>query len=204
MTGIDGYWEFECLGLATYGTSDAERGETGQPYADWQVGAGYLDVSAAVAAVRAMPRPPGSGPGGPGPAATGAQGSGGPPPCRDDQAPLARMRRSGASQRRGRVRLAGTAADAACGGAPGTVRRVSLAVARGIGGGRCRFVGSSGRLGSPRSCRRRRYLHAVGTSSWRLTLRRRPPAGSYMVWARATDAAGNTSRPLRLLRLRLR
>jgi hypothetical protein len=76
------------------------------------------------------------------------------------------------------------------------VRRVSVAVARRTGGG-CRFLRPGGALGPKTSCARTRYLTAGGTSTWRLRVHHRLPAGSYVAWVRAVDAAGNVERKQR-------
>ncbi len=99
MTGTDGLWDFPCDDVfIPCGSADPGSGFTGQPYAKWQVGAGYLDVAAAVAAIQAMPaarrrrprrnRPRGGKPhGSPG---TGAGGGGRAPAA--DRAPAASIR----------------------------------------------------------------------------------------------------------------
>jgi hypothetical protein len=63
LTKVDGYWDWPCPDVIACG-SDVD-GTTGQVYADWQAGAGALDVDAALravearaAATRAKPRKP--------------------------------------------------------------------------------------------------------------------------------------------------
>jgi O-phosphoseryl-tRNA(Cys) synthetase len=52
-------------------------------------------------------------------------------------------------------------------------------------------VRANGRLTKRRSCSRRLWLRAHGTSGWSLTIHRRLPAGAYKVWARSLDRAFN-------------
>lgn len=194
MTGIDAFWDYPCgLVLAgafvgECGSVNAARGETGEVYERWLVGAGYLDVAAAVAKVQAIPVPAGAG------SQAGAGDVAGGPPgrCVDRLRPRARLAKARVKGRGHRRRITGVASDRGCGvkGA-GSTAGVRLAVGHGEGNGRCRFVTRRGRLRAMRSCRRRQYLPARGSAAWRLALRRLP-AGHYLVWARATDAAGNT------------
>jgi hypothetical protein len=53
--------------------------------------------------------------------------------------------------------------------------------------GRCRFVGRSGKLMRPRSCRRPVEFRAAGTSHWHLRLRIRLAAGTYLIRSDAVD-----------------
>jgi hypothetical protein len=75
---------------------------------------------------------------------------------------------------------------------------VTVAVAKRAGGGRCRYVLASGRLGARGSCRHATYVSARGTSHWVLRVARRVPPGTYVVRSRAIDAAGNLERKQRL------
>ena len=188
MTGIDALWDYPCgflvLGeLVACGEPNPARGETGEVYERWLVGAGYLDVAAAVAEVRAM-TPPGV-PGGAGPAGQASV-------CVDRFRPRARLGKARLRRKGLALRISGAASDRGCGAAgAGAVRGVRLAVGRGEGRGRCRFANRAGDLGEIRSCHRRQYLAARGAAAWRLAFEGLPP-GRYLVWARATDAAGNT------------
>ena len=170
------------------------------------MGAGYLDVAAAVAAIQAMPAAPapagpssggnqpegGKPPNSPGSGAGGGKGTGGGQGsgCVDSVRPSAGLRGARLVRGIGRIGLTGQASDRGCGGA---ARSVRVAVGRGVGGGRCRFVVRSAALGPTRRCRRRIYLPARGVAPWHLALRGLPP-GRYLVWARATDRAGNLGR----------
>ncbi|WP_320668701.1 CocE/NonD family hydrolase [Patulibacter defluvii] len=87
--------------------------------------------------------------------------------------------------RRDGLRASGTARRAS-GGA--RVRRVQLAVARRVAGGRCRFLTRGGRFGRPRACGRRVWVAARGTRGWKLRIAARLPRGDYLVAARADDA----------------
>jgi hypothetical protein len=127
--------------------------------------------------------------------------------CLDRAAPAARFAARGgartAARRRG-VTLRGTASDRGCGATGrGTIRRVSVAIAR-RAGHRCRFLSARGGLGRPVPCSRPAYLTARGTSTWRIAFRHRLPRGAYVAYVRATDAGGNVQRTPRTLRFRVR
>jgi hypothetical protein len=120
-----------------------------------------------------------------------------PPRCRDRLAPVSRFaKRHGVTVSRKRIlTVRGSAADRGC--AHG-VARVTVAVAKRAGGGRCRYVLANGRLGARGSCRHATYVSARGTSHWVLRVARRVPPGTYVVRSRAIDAAGNLERKQRL------
>jgi len=91
------------------------------------------------------------------------------------------------------------AARALSGTASGDVAKVEVALVRASGGARtaarrCQWLTTSGRLASrpPRGgrCLTPVWLKASGTRSWKLRLRRPLPAGSYVLYSRAVDAAG--------------
>jgi hypothetical protein len=115
--------------------------------------------------------------------------------CNDKLAPVSRFTRGGVriSRKRG-LRLRGTARDRGCSGA---VARVTVATAKRVGRGRCRYLQTSGRLGRRTSCRRPTYLAARATARWSLRTSRPLPAGTYVVRCRAIDAAGNVERKSR-------
>ena len=189
--GIDALWDFPC-GTAGFpecgGTLDG-LGYTGQPYERWQVGAGYLDVGGAVDAIEAIPR------GGGGTTGAPARAT-----CRDVNRPRTGLRYSGVKAPRRRLSVSGKAGDTGCAG----LSSVRVAVARRVGGRRCRFASPTGRLGRVKSCGSpRRYLRTSGGAAWKLSLRRALKPGRYVIWARAVDRSGNTSRVGRALRLRL-
>ena len=136
MTGIDALWDYPCgellpgEELVACGDADPARGETGEVYERWLVGAGYLDVRAAVAAVQAMPVPAASN-GGSGPAGQAAV-----PACVDRIRPRARLGKARLRRNGLALRISGAASDRGCGAiGAGAVRRVRLAVGRGEGGG---------------------------------------------------------------------
>jgi serine protease AprX len=57
MTGVDGLWDWPCGEVPIFVDCGAHvSGTTGQPYARWQVGAGYLDVAGALQRVDALPK----------------------------------------------------------------------------------------------------------------------------------------------------
>jgi hypothetical protein len=122
------------------------------------------------------------------------------PLCADVKRPRSVLSRKRSSLRAGRIVLRGTAGDRGCSATaatrkrPGAVTKVSVAVARKVAGGRCRFVSAHGKLGRARACSRPVYLRARGTGSWRLRLDGTFPAGEYRVTVRARDGAGNSER----------
>jgi hypothetical protein len=105
--------------------------------------------------------------------------------CKDVWSPSSRLS-SLAAGRAGLLRARGSASDRGCGG----VRRVDVTVERRVHG-RCRFLQRDGGLGAARSCRRRGWLRAAGTTRWKLAFRRPLAPGRYTVRVRAIDGAGN-------------
>lgn len=106
--------------------------------------------------------------------------------CLDRTAPTARL----ATVRPAALR--GTTSDRGCGASGhGKVRSVWVAVGRRAAHSRCRFASGSGRLGSARSCSKRRYLLADGTARWSVRFAHRLPRGTYVAFVRTRDAAGN-------------
>jgi len=107
-------------------------------------------------------------------------------------------RASRKTTRRGRVTLRGTARDRSCGAAK--VSRVQVSIGRAQGRGRCRHLGSSGRLGRATSCAKRKFLRARakslggGRARWSFKVRRRLPPGRYVAQIRAIDKSNNTER----------
>jgi hypothetical protein len=122
------------------------------------------------------------GSGSPSTSGSGSAGGG----CLDRAAPRSRVVKARSSV------VSGRASDRGCGSAGrGRVAKVSVAVARRLAHGRCRFAAPSGRLGKARSCSHRRYLRARGTSRWSVRFSHRLPRGHYAAWVRGHDAAGN-------------
>lgn len=113
-----------------------------------------------------------------------------------DAPPTARV---GALRRRGSrpQEIRGTATD------DRGVAAVSVAVVR-RANGRCAQLGAKGTFGrSARCAAPTRFLKAKGTTSWRLVLPRRLPAGTYRFSVRVRDSAGHvTTRSPRVLRAR--
>jgi len=98
--------------------------------------------------------------------------------------------------------IAGAAAD------DRGIARVQVAVVKPSGGAkvvaarkRCQVLASSGRLKAVRpiagTCAATGFLTAKGTTKWSLKLKKRLPRGKYVVFARATDNAGQTSKVVR-------
>lgn len=91
-------------------------------------------------------------------------------------------------------RFSGTASDP-----HGQLKEVDVALLRLDGGARaarraCRTLRSNGKLRSRRlvrgRCRTLAFLRARGTKHWSFRLKRRLPAGSYVVYSRAVDRGG--------------
>jgi pseudomonalisin len=123
--------------------------------------------------------------------------------CTDATAPRSKFKRKSLRASRRKLVLAGSASDRGCGtSGAGKVKRVRVAVAR-LSGKRCRFLALKAGFAEPRSCKRAGYLVARGTTKWKLSLRRRLPAGSYRAYVRATDGAGNAGKAASL-RFRVR
>jgi hypothetical protein len=71
------------------------------------------------------------------------------------------------------------------------IARVEVALARRVGT-LCRFAGPRGRLGAPVPCTARVWLPARSAGgNWAFAPRRPLGAGTWRVWSRATDGAGN-------------
>jgi len=155
-------------------------------------------TATATVTVTAPPTPTPTASPGPSPTATPTPG-----PGTTDAKPAARITTKGSARARTLRRLAGRATD------DRGVRRVQVAVVRLLGGAtattaaaRCSAMRADGRFtaGKVKSkrCLTKRWLSAKGTTTWSLTLRRRLAPGTYAVFARATDSAGQTSAVKRL------
>jgi hypothetical protein len=117
--------------------------------------------------------------------------------CADRTAPVSKFARKRAVKAsRRRLLLTGTASDRGCrANGAGRVKRVRVAVAR-RAGKRCRFLQGREGFSKSRSCTKRIYVTAKGTSRWRYTFRGRLAAGRYHAYVRASDSAGNVPRRL--------
>jgi hypothetical protein len=125
------------------------------------------------------------------------QKGGNPPPttCSDHARPTSSLLKGkkGAALKHHKLKLRGRASDAGCTATisvAGKVARVEVAISR-KAGKKCRFVASSGKLGSARKCSRPVFLRAKGTTSWSLSVKRKLPHAKYTILVRARDAAGN-------------
>ena len=92
------------------------------------------------------------------------------------------------------VNVTGKAHDLGC---SKRVARVTVALAKRTGNGRCRYLRAGGALGKAVSCRRPTYIQAKGTKTWTFRSASKLPAGTYVVRSRAIDAAGNLERKQR-------
>jgi hypothetical protein len=118
--------------------------------------------------------------------ATTTASSGG---CTDSTAPKATL--ASLKVARGTLSLAGTAHDVAAGCKATGVASVQVAVTRAAGSGLCRFVLATGKLSKPVSCSATYALVAHGKTAWKLSSKRRLPAGHYRVTIKALDGAGH-------------
>ena len=99
----------------------------------------------------------------------------------DDLAPAAKVRRPG----KGARTLRGTASDP-----DGKVAYVDVSVVR-VSGKRCTALTARGRFDKvAQKCAPGPFLRARGGARWTLRLRRALPAGTYVIYARATDDKG--------------
>lgn len=88
----------------------------------------------------------------------------------------------------------------------GGLRRVEVAIARIKGRGklaRCRFVRAKRRATRWRSCRRPVTIRLSTTEDWRSSLRKLR-RGTYVIGFRTSDAKGNRTRRIKLVRVRVR
>jgi hypothetical protein len=132
---------------------------------------------------------------------TGGRSSGAVATCVDRIPPVSRVRKVRVARTRA-VTLSGVAGDRGCGAkGAGRVSRVRVAVGRRYANQRCRYLKADNRFGALTSCLRTTYLSARGTTRWSIRLRRRLPAGRYVVWARGVDAAGNVEHKARRVNL---
>jgi hypothetical protein len=116
--------------------------------------------------------------------------------CRDTTAPVSTLSRRSRFTRRG-ITLRGVSTDRGCGpGGKGQVAQVSLAISRRVGK-RCQWLQPKGRFSRTRSCSRKTYVPAHGTSHWTYRLKAKLRKGVYAVVPRAIDAVGNQERPIR-------
>ncbi|MEA2273384.1 MAG: hypothetical protein QOI98_2092, partial [Solirubrobacteraceae bacterium] len=128
--------------------------------------------------------------------------------CKDKAAPVSTISRKGARIGPRNLRVRGTARDRGCrkgkARASAGVVRVSVAVGREVGGGRCRFLQSGGSFSAARKCSRPLYVKARGTKEWHLDLVASFPSGRYQLTVRATDGRRNIERPGKHNKIRLR
>jgi hypothetical protein len=116
--------------------------------------------------------------------------------CRDTTAPISTLSRRSRFTRKG-ITLRGVSTDRGCGpGGKGQVSQVSLAISRRVGK-RCQWLQPKGRFSRTRSCTRKTYVPARGTSHWTYRLKAKLHKGVYAVVPRAIDAVGNQERPIR-------
>ncbi len=136
------------------------------------------------------------GPGGAG--TSGGAGGTGTPGASTCGAPQSRLALKSRLTRR-RLALVGLADGKGCG-----ITSVTVAVGRRVSGGRCRWLGDTGRFSAPRSCLRTSYIKASGRERWSLQRRVALPTGRYILWSRAVNAAGKVERKARTRNLAAR
>ena len=128
---------------------------------------------------------------------TGPTGQSG---CVDKAAPKARLRTVKLT-RRGAT-ISGTASDLGCGGKPGAISRVSVAVFR-KRGKKCVGLLANGRFSKPARCSSPGFVLAKGTKKFTFKVKGKLPRGTYTVAVQAADGAGNLSRgPKRSVKVR--
>jgi hypothetical protein len=127
--------------------------------------------------------------------------------CHDFKPPRAFIDRDSVEANRQGLSMRGTARDKGClkNGAGRVIRmRVSIATRRHTGGkNRCRFAKPEGGFTQPRSCKRRLYMRAEGTTKWSFDYNHHLPRGRYTVRARPTDSANNAGQRTRKSTLHL-
>jgi hypothetical protein len=115
--------------------------------------------------------------------------------CNDTRAPASHFAKGRKSVRltRRALRVRGTAKDLSnCRQKQAGVRSVIVSLAKRYRGNRCRYLQSSGRLGSLVSCRRPVYLPATGTTLWTGAFKKlRLTRGTYALRIRAIDVSSN-------------
>jgi hypothetical protein len=117
--------------------------------------------------------------------------------CLDRVAPVSRFDRATLRASRRGITIAGHSSDRGCGAkGRGVVARVWVALGRTIGT-KCRYLQANRRFGPLTNCKNKRYLRASGTVSWSFAFHHRLAGGSYFMWVRAVDAAGNVERNAR-------
>ncbi|MEA2444733.1 MAG: hypothetical protein QOJ12_2025, partial [Thermoleophilales bacterium] len=121
--------------------------------------------------------------------------------CNDTRAPASHFAKGRKSVRltRRALRVRGTAKDLSnCRQKQAGVRSVIVSLAKRYRGNRCRYLQSSGRLGSLVSCRRPVYLPAKGTTVWTGAFKKlRLTRGTYALRIRAIDVSSNIERKAR-------
>jgi hypothetical protein len=91
---------------------------------------------------------------------------------------------------KGKRVLRGVAADKGCGA---KVASVQVTVAKGVGGGKFRYLTPKGTLTKALPGAGVRALVAKGTAKWSLSLGKQLPHGTYRISVRVLDASGNTA-----------
>ena len=125
--------------------------------------------------------------------------------CRDRIRPRSSFNRRSLRRTRRGIRLTGRASDRGCGRrGRGRVSHVIVAIARRYGKRtyRCSYLRKlPGRaradrlmLGRRRSCRRKTWIVAGGTTKWRYRIKARLPRGLYNIRTKAVDSAANFER----------
>jgi hypothetical protein len=116
--------------------------------------------------------------------------------CHDRTPPVTTIGRGSRFTRHG-ITLKGVARDKGCGkNGAGRVARVSLAISRRVGK-RCQWLQPKGGFSATRSCTKKTYVTADGTSRWTYRLKAALKNGTYAVVPRAIDAVGNQEKPVR-------
>jgi hypothetical protein len=116
--------------------------------------------------------------------------------CHDRTPPVTTVGKRSRFTRKG-ITLRGVSRDRGCGrNGAGKVAHVSLAISRRVGK-RCQWLQPKGGFSKTRSCTRKTYVQAKGTSKWTYRLKANLKKGTYAVVPRAIDSVGNLERPIR-------
>jgi hypothetical protein len=131
---------------------------------------------------------------------------GGQPPasCSDDRPPHTVIHGADISVTPKHFALHGTSTDEGCAGQPGELDHVEVAVAKRVGGHKCRFLSETGDIGHRTACKRRSFITAQGREQFSLEIATELARGRYSAVGLGIDALGNRESPAPPNRVRFR